>query len=918
MGGEHTDGEHTDSRGRYPVRAGDQGSEPDSGPPQAEPVGALDERIVALAAGTGREHRADATWSYLLDPRMPVIEHGWKLHVSARPADYEAVIGRVVPILLLHPCHAKFARDAETLRRMNSGRENPAAVGKAITVYPSPDSVVELAESLIKAVRNRTGPRVVSDRRVHPDAPVYYRYGPFRPTYRAARGTAEPELVMTGPDGQVFSGYAETAYRCPPWTTDPFEPTPDLGTTEAPVTAPVPQEAALVPQPSNVRSARRVVRLDNRYEITAGISRSPQGAVYRAADLQTGEAVVVKQARAFVAEDKDGLDARDRLRHERRVLAALDGVDGVPRLIDYFRSGADEYLVTSSCGSRNLHRDVLDHGPYSATGAARRGGPELARRLLGILDAAHAHGVIMRDLKPDNVVVDDEDLCHLVDFGISSLYGAGPVGYSRGYGLPDEGKTAGPADDYYALGMTLDFALTGVDPVVIDPQEAVNRDRTLAGLELALGLSGVQAPQMADLVADLTSVAPTRRALGAARIRKGGSAGAELPDARPHAATVSTGLLDEIIANTVALCVDHVFEIVDAPGRPGSPPIAVDLHNGAAGLGWELLQHIGRPGVRDATDRLVEWMLAQQRDIGPGLYLGAAGVDVFLAAAGSTGAHRMTVTEPGEAPDQAIEDDPRAVDQISGVSGIGTARLLLARSAQANGDALNAERHLTVAAQCAKSLISDRRSAARGTGVPEMPGSRASREAFAHGRAGIAYFLVEYSRFVPDPVVAEAAREACASLAAAVPGLIESAADPGATPRLASWCNGLAGIGMVLLRAAAHDGDAGYGDLAARAGRACLTLAPRVALVTQCCGLAGVGDLMVDLAVATGDEEFRAAARTVAALILARSGGDLSRPRFPDSTLIHVASGWAEGSAGVLGFLRRLRGNGGPRLGFLD
>ncbi|MGW1607309.1 class III lanthionine synthetase LanKC N-terminal domain-containing protein, partial [Streptomyces eurythermus] len=101
---------------------------------------------------------------------MPALEHGWKLHVSARPGDLDAVLRLVLPVLSRHVCHAKFARDPATLRRLNSGAVSAGAVGKAITVYPTADAVVEVARELVAVLRDREGPRIVSDRRVDPRA----------------------------------------------------------------------------------------------------------------------------------------------------------------------------------------------------------------------------------------------------------------------------------------------------------------------------------------------------------------------------------------------------------------------------------------------------------------------------------------------------------------------------------------------------------------------------------------------------------------------------------------------------------------------------------------------------------------------------------------------------------------------------
>lgn len=157
--------------------------------------------------------------------------------------------------------------------------------------------------------------------------------------------------------------------------------------------------------------------------------RKPQGNVYRAADRLTGLPVVVKQARAFVAEDESGADTRDRLRNERTVLTALDTVTGVPRALDYFRHRSDEYLVMTACGDRDLRRDVQENGPYQDDEARpSRTLPDLAAQLLRVLDAIHLRGVVVRDLKPDNVVLDATGRCHVIDFGISALDGVGPDG----------------------------------------------------------------------------------------------------------------------------------------------------------------------------------------------------------------------------------------------------------------------------------------------------------------------------------------------------------------------------------------------------------------------------------------------------------------------------------------------------------
>ncbi|GAA1984594.1 lanthionine synthetase LanC family protein [Catenulispora subtropica] len=812
-------------------------------------------------AAAGRRQWSDDTWVYLDDPRMPAVAHGWKLHISARPAALEDLLARVGPVLERHVCHAKHALDADVLRDLNSGRRTPASVGKAVTVYPAPGMVVAVAADLVDALRGTEGPPVLSDLRVAEDAPVYYRYGPFEATYRTGAG-GRMESVMTGPDGQLFDGLATGRYRCPPWARDPFRPEPEPGRTTA--------------EPARAAAAEAV--LGGRYRVTSGIARAAHGNVYRAVDRDTGLEVVLKQARPYVGEDESGRDARDRLRHEGTVLLALDGVAGVPAFVDYFRHGADEFLVTTDCGGPNLRREVMRNGPFRV-GAAGRDPLDLADRLQAILDRVHERGVVVRDVKPDNIVLDASGDCHLVDFGVSAVDGRGPAGATPGYtapGVPDAG--ADPERDRYALGVTLGFAATGLDPVLIDDSTAVNRDRTLAGLEAAR-----VDPAVLGRIRTLMKVSDAVR--------------------RPP--VVDDELLDAIIAHTVAFCVAAARETVCDPSAP------IDLYAGSAGLGLELLHHREQPGVAQAVDMLANWTVRQSRELSAGLYSGRTGVALFLQRAGVS--YRDEDPWPADRP----EGGPPEADLIEGAAGVGLGHLLLADGAasgsiSADGpDSRVAEHHLAVAAECHRLVTTG---AATLTPVDAaQSGTAALAEGIAHGDAGVTSFLIEYAHLTGEPGALASARLSAERLAVLTSDLLLRALRPEASRRYGSWCRGLAGIGTVLLHAGERLAEPLYVELAQQCADVCVRIAPCMPQVIQCCGLAGVGDFLVSVAAATGDRRRWDQAFEVARLILARSGGPWSSPDFPDVELTGSSAGWAGGSTGVLGFLRRLRDRGGPR-----
>ncbi|MER7013629.1 class IV lanthionine synthetase LanL [Saccharopolyspora sp. NPDC000359] len=826
----------------------------------------LPDRLARDAAAAGREVAVDETWVSVRSPSGSVPDQGWKLHVSARPGTLEQTVDIVLPLLLSHDCDFKVARSPEVLRELNSGDVDPATVGKAVTVYPPPDDVVRLGGLLAEALAGMSGPRVASDRRVRPDSPVYYRYAPFRPQYRVD-DNGDFELVVIGPDGTALPGAAGPEFSCPPWATDPFRPTED----------PTPQRATV---------------LGGRYRLTSGVMRGPRGNVYRAVDPD-GRQVVVKEARAHVGENVNGIDLRMQMRNERRVLQALDGVDGVPQLLDHFRHGEDEYLVTTDVGTRDLNRYVGEQTRFfdDATGPDQDLG-RLAARLAEVLAAVHERGVVVRDLSPKNVVLDEDGRCTLIDFGNSYFDGFQLHGWTRGYSVPDQhtDRPAVPADDYFSLGATLFFAATGINPIGVDPDPVRNLERTLVCLDrLHPDATGVRA-----LIPGLMSLDPAERTatfedLRARRtIRRG---------PRPTPPDLSPDLLESVLAHTVGECVAAAREVMSQPTDRGEPP-KTNVYSGSAGLGLELLHHA--EGV-EAGIELARWTIGATPPtrLPAALYFGRTGTEIFLATA------RRTAPDLPRNPPVELGDE--RADHIHGLAGIGAGHLLL-HALEPDGG------HLAVADECARRLLSGQTREAEDA-VPADPETGVALEAgFAHGDAGIAHFLLRYHQRTGDAAAEEAAAKRFEALADESAELIHVMRRRPARPMAASWCQGMSGISSALLAAAQHWGEDRYLALAEDGARACLGLAPQAWVVSQCCGLAGIGEALIDLAIATDDEEFWRGAEEIAVHMLVRSGGEFEKPVFPDNSLETSSAPWSTGTSGVLSFLRRLHRRDGARL----
>ncbi|WP_326595282.1 class III lanthionine synthetase LanKC N-terminal domain-containing protein [Streptomyces sp. NBC_01803] len=829
------------------------------------PVGA---RAVSLRTG--------AAWVTVVPDGVPLAAHGWKLHISSRAVTFPALAAVLLPRLLAERCHFKLARSEAALARLNSGRDTPAAVGKAVTVYPGPARVRDLGLALAALLRGHEGPRVLSDRRIAADAPVYYRYGPFIarwvPGERGGLGIRIP-----GPDGEWFDAVATLEYRRPSWAADPFGAGPE--------------DAGAEGAGSGGAEGGGAPPLGGRYRPVRGIHQAAQGNVYRAEDTATGRPVIVKQARAYVGEGRRG-DARTRLRNERRVLAACRDLAGVPAFVDHFAHGPDEFLVTTDVGALNLLHRVRTGGALPV-GELRR----VARRIAGTLVALHDRGIVMRDVTPRNVVL-GAGRAFLVDFGLSALAGFHPPGGTPGFAPPGQLRDEPPdrADDCFAFGMTLGYAATGMLPLAGIAERALARRRMLQGLGAAGAGAGTVAAIGGLLADDRATAEAALRDLAAGRWPAG--PGPAPPGTAPPP--------DEPVARLTERVLDLVLAGVGRYHLDGDEAAigSVDggLYTGSAGIGLELLHHRDRPGVPAVLRLLVAHARAATARIGPaeGLYAGTTGVALFLAHAAAAG------FGTGEAPPPGAPPEPND-DVFSGVAGVGLGHLLLA-------DVTGDPGHLAAAGARAEQLLSrdgPRLSVAADSGLP--PGAGVDPTfGYAHGLAGVVDFLTGLAARTADPQVGEAALAGARRLARRAAELAGAAAAPSAVPIAASWCQGLAGAARALGHAAVVLGEPELDRAARTAGAACAAWVPRMENLSQCCGASGVGSALLDLADSSGDDRFRAGAERVARHLLVRSHGPDAAPEMIDTEGQDAPLSFGMGYAGILAFLRGLSSPGAP------
>ncbi|MFJ4472258.1 protein kinase [Streptomyces sp. NPDC089424] len=205
------------------------------------------------------------------------------------------------------------------------------------------------------------------------------------------------------------------------------------------------------------------------------------GRVWRAADEMLDRPVAVKEMRIDGLDAEDARTRRERTLREARATARIDHPH-VVRVYDVVDEGERLWIVMELVAGRSLERIMAEDGPLGPGEAARIG--------LGLVEAlreVHARGVLHRDIKPGNVLVEAAGRrVVLTDFGIAAIQDAkaltmaGMLVGSPDYMAPERisGRPQGPPSDVWSLGATLSAALAGQSPF--------SRDTTLATLHAVL------------------------------------------------------------------------------------------------------------------------------------------------------------------------------------------------------------------------------------------------------------------------------------------------------------------------------------------------------------------------------------------------------------------------------------------------
>lgn len=196
---------------------------------------------------------------------------------------------------------------------------------------------------------------------------------------------------------------------------------------------------------------KKGTRLKNRYEITTIIGRGGFGCTYKAIDHLLNRFVAIKSSEASLS-------------HEAKILKALENVPHICHIYEYFIENKQHYIVMRYVEGKNLSLYRQENGGTVSIDFLKQCLPSL----IITLDQMHERGIIHRDISPGNMIVTDENILYLIDFGAAtalkdtSLKNKFKFAH-KGLDAPEhlDESSQGTWTDVYSLCSSIVYLLTG-------------------------------------------------------------------------------------------------------------------------------------------------------------------------------------------------------------------------------------------------------------------------------------------------------------------------------------------------------------------------------------------------------------------------------------------------------------------------
>lgn len=353
----------------------------------------------------GWRQASQSDWLINIPPGGQIPPQGWKIHVSACLGNAEEILGRVWEYCVPRSITFKFLRGQLAIFVRNAKYASRGSSGKFITIYPVDEQACErILADLDGLLDGMPGPYILSDLRYR-NGPLYVRYGSF--TSRQclnSSGAMVPAIANAA--GELVPDVRSPVFTVPSWISLPDFLVPHLAARNAATIADLP------------------------YQIESALHFSNGGGVYAGVDKQTGERVLLKEARPHAGLAADGSDAVARLRREHDMLRRLSGLGVAPEARGYFQVGEHHFLVEDFIDGKPLNACYVERYPLTSPDpapAAVAAYTSWAMRICAEVERAaslmHQRGVIFNDLHMFNIMVRPDDTVVFIDFEAAGMAG---------------------------------------------------------------------------------------------------------------------------------------------------------------------------------------------------------------------------------------------------------------------------------------------------------------------------------------------------------------------------------------------------------------------------------------------------------------------------------------------------------------
>jgi serine/threonine protein kinase/tetratricopeptide (TPR) repeat protein len=284
------------------------------------------------------------------------------------------------------------------------------------------------------------------------------------------------------------------------------ETTPSASFTQAPAAAPSSATPAVIEVGSVV---------GNRFEILQLLGEGGMGAVYKAHDRELERNVALKLIRAELARNPEILQ-----RFKQEIILARQVTHrNVIRIFDIGQADGHKYITMEYLEGRDLRGVLREKGKLPPEEAAK-----IVLQICRALEAAHGEGVIHRDLKPQNIMLDASGRAYVMDFGIArSAYLPGMTQTGALVGTPEymspeqaKGEKLDERSDLFSLGVILYELLTGTSPYHSDTPLATLWRRIQEKAKPLTEVDPAVPKPLSDIVAKALEIDPSNRFASAA------------------------------------------------------------------------------------------------------------------------------------------------------------------------------------------------------------------------------------------------------------------------------------------------------------------------------------------------------------------------------------------------------------------